>query len=239
MKTKLFLLLFLILPFFSMAQIEKGSFILESGIRLSGEGLSYANAFSETSLISFSSRDFYAKDVITKEEKSWYPYHQISFSIAPRVGYSLFRNFAAGVDFKYSKKTLTYEVNDYKDKYKTNLYGLFMRKYFGKAKILPFAEADAGFGKFKSNTDNTSPGGGYYMLKIPKNVYYISGAIGASYQISSKFRINLLAKIQKTTEKPINTENYSTSETRTVNIDSGFVLSFSYLLNKKTTSKLE
>ncbi len=213
--------------------------MLEGGIRLAGEGFSPANAFSETSLISFSSHDLYVKDITSKKERSVYPYHQLSFSIAPRVGYSLFRNFAAGVDFKYSNKTLTHEVNDFKDKYKTNLYGFFLRKYFGKTKILPFAEVNAGFGKFKSITDNTSPGGGHYVLKIPKNVYYISGGIGASYQISPKFRINLLAKIQKTTEKPITTANYSTSETRTVDIDSGFVLSFSYFLTKKTRSKPE
>jgi hypothetical protein len=140
---------------------------------------------------------------------------------------------------QYSKKILTHEVNDFKDKYKTNLYGLFLRKYIGKTKILPFAEVNAGFGKFKSITDESSPGGSHYVLNIPKNVYYIAGAAGASYQINSNFRINLIAKIQKTTEKPITTANYSTSETRTVDIDSGFVLSFSYFLTKKAKSKPE
>lgn len=216
------------------AQIEKGIFMLEGGIKLAGDGLSYANPISETSGISFSSEDHYIKDITTGKEKSWYPHHEITYSFAPRFGYSLFRNFVVGTDFKYYRNRITYEVTDHKDRYRTTLYGIFMRKYFGNGKIAPLAEAGAGFGLFKSVTDEILLVGGHYTKIIPRNLYYISGAAGVSFQVNTKFRINLLAKIQKTTEKPKTTENYSTDESRTVNLDSGFILSFSYFFNRKT-----
>lgn len=215
------------------AQIEKGTFMLEGGIKLSGDGLSYANPFTETSGISFSSNEYYGKDVFTGKEKSWFLYHEITYSLAPRLGYFLFRNFVIGTDLKYYKKAITYEIANDKDKYRTALYGIFIRQYLGKGKITPLAEAGAGFGLTKSVTNEISPGGGHYTMTIPRNLYYISGAAGASFQVNTKFRINLLAKIQKTIEKPITTENYSTGETRTLNLDSGFILSFSYFFNRK------
>jgi hypothetical protein len=221
------------------AQIDKGNFMFEAGIKLFGDGLTNANPFTETSGISFSSNERFLKNASTGEEESINKYHQSTYSFAPRFGYSLFRNFVLGADLKYFNKKYTYATGDYHDKYQTMLYGFFMRQYFGKNKIVPIAEGGVGFGLAKSITDESGSGGGHFTINTSRNLYYFSGAAGASFRLNTKLRINLLAKIQRTTEKPNNSQNYSTSETRTVDIDTGLILSFSYFLNHRTKQVLE
>jgi hypothetical protein len=60
---------------------------------------------------------------------------------------------------------------------------------------------------------------------------YITG--GASYSIIPKLKINLLAKVRHMEERPINTSNFSTSHTKTLDSDFALVLSFSYFLNRR------
>lgn len=221
------------------AQIEKGNFMLEAGIKLFGDGLTNANPFTETSGISFSSNERFIKNTSTGEEESNNKYHQLTYSFAPRFGYSLFRNFILGADFRYYNKKISNATIDYHDRYHTILYGFFIRQYFGKSRIVPIAEGGLGFGLAKSITDETSSGGGHYTINTSRNLNYFSGAAGASFRVNTKLRINLLAKIQRTNEKPNNSQNYYTSETRIVDLDTGLILSFSYILNRKPKPALK
>ncbi|MBA4409821.1 MAG: hypothetical protein C0397_10420 [Odoribacter sp.] len=206
--------------------------MLEGGINLLGDWDYDSKPFTEGFGISLGTSDYFTRYYLTGEEKFWDSYKTMNYSLAPRLGYFLFRNFVVGLDFRYRRNTLTYSSNS-KDSYRTELYGVFARKYFGNNKVTPFIEGGIGFGLSQMSTSETSPGGAHYKRIERRDQFYLCGATGASYSIISKFKINLLVKFQHTREKPINTSNYSTSHTKTLNFDSALILSFSYFFNQK------
>lgn len=229
---------FLILTFFISlnlsAQISKGSYMVEGGINLGGNGGYWSAPFIGTTGISFRSADNYTKNFSDGVTHSYLAQKNFSYSIAPRVGYVVFKNFVVGADLQYHKnihKLTSYGHNT--DRYRSTLYGAFIRQYFGNGKFLPLVEGGIGFGLSKSNNDDVSLGGGLYQDIERRNLFYLSGAAGLSYSLSSKFRINLLAKAQQTTERPINTENYHYANSKILNFDTALILSFSYFFNKQ------
>ena len=227
MKKIEFLILTFIISLNLTAQINKGFYLVEGGINLGGN-----SAFIGTTGISFGSTENYTKnfsDGVTHSSLAW---NYFSYSIAPRVGYVAFNNFVVGADFQYHKTVSKLEDYDHNtNRYRSTLYGVFARQYFGHRKFLPLIEAGLGFGLSKSNDDATSPGGGQYQDIERRNLFYLSGAAGVSYSINSKFRINLLAKGQQTIERPINTENFHYANSKIIDFDTTMVLSFSYFFN--------
>lgn len=229
-KLKLFILL-LIFSFSLSAQINKGTYMLEAGINL---GDSQSLPFIGTTGISFRSTDDYVKDYTNGTSHIELARKFSNYSFAPRTGYVLVKNLLIGGDFQYYKNN--YRLKDYDHstrKYRSVMYGMFMRKYFGKGRLLPLMEGGIGIGLSKSVNDETSPGGGLYQETERRDLFYYSGAAGLSYSFSARVKVNLLAKIQQTEERPINTENFHFANTKIINLDSGAVLSFTYFLNKK------
>jgi len=229
MKKIEFLILTFIISLNLTAQINKGFYMVEAGINLGGN-----SAFIGTSGISFGSTENYTKNFSDGVTHSYLAQNNFSYSIAPRVGYVAFKNFVVGADFQYYKniyKLKNYDHNT--NRYRSTLYGVFIRQYFGNRKFLPLIEAGLGFGLSKSNDDATSPGGGQYQDIERRNLFYLSGAAGVSYSINSKFRINLLAEGQQTIERPINTVNFHYADSKIIDFDTTMVLSFSYFFNNQ------
>jgi len=230
MKKIVFLILTFIISLNLTAQINKGFYLVEGGINLGGNP-----AFIGTTGISFGSTENYTKnysDGVTHSSLAW---NYFSYSIAPRVGYVAFKNFVVGADFNYHKNISKLKNYDHHtNRYRSTLYGIYIRQYFGKGKFLPLVEAGLGFGLSKRNDDSSSPGGAQYRDIERRNLFYLSGAAGVSYSINSKFRINLLAKGQQTIERPINTETFHFAESKIIDFDTTMVLSFSYFFNKQS-----
>lgn len=228
MKKIEFLILIFIISLNLTAQINKGFYLVEGRLNLGGNP-----EFIGTTGISFGSTENYTKNFSDGVTHSYLARNNFNYSIAPRVGYVAFKNFIVGADFQYLR--YIYKLKNYghnTDRYRSTLYGVFIRKYFGKGKFLPLIETGLGFGLSKSNDDATSPGGGQYQDIERRNLFYLSGAAGVSYSLNSKFRINLQAKGQRTIERPINTENFHFADSKIINFDTTMVLSFSYFFNK-------
>jgi hypothetical protein len=234
MKHYLLFFLFLVVSQGLTAQIQKGTLMVEGGINLGGNGGYWSAPFIGTTGISFRSSGDYVKNFSDGVTHSKLAQNNFSYSLAPKIGYSIFKNLVIGADFQYHKNIYKLKSYDHSsDKYRSALYGTFIRKYFGVKRLVPITEAGIGFGRSKSFNDEFSPGGGQYQMIEGRNIFYVSGTAGISYSLSTKFKINLLAKAQQTIEKPINTEVYHFSTSKIKDFDSALVLSFSYFFNLK------
>ena len=211
------------------AQINKGAFMLEGGINLTDRWTSQSSNFIEGFGISFGTRDNIGKSPSGKDIV--YSGKRFGYSISPRLGYFLFRNFVIGTDFKYIHNTSKSDYYHPDDKIvdQATLYGFFARKYFGNKKLTPFVEGGFGFWSTKNSYYDVSPGGASYVSNEPKDFSYYAGGLGCSYSVNTKFRINLFEKLQHTKEAAIANSNI----TKVLNFDSAMVLSFSYFLNRK------
>lgn len=231
MKAFKIALLLIICSLSLSAQISKGRFMVETGINL---GDSQSIPFIGTTGISFRLTDDYVKDYTNGTSHIGLARRFSNFSLAPSIGYVFMKNLLIGGDFQYYKNN--YRLKDYDHstiKYRSVMYGMFIRKYFGAGRLLPLVEGGVGLGLSKNVSDETSPGGALYQESERRDIFYYSGAAGFSYMFGPRVRINLLAKVQQTEERPINTENFHFANTRIVNFDSGAVLSFSYYLFKQ------
>ena len=232
MKAKVLFIILLIASLKLSAQINKGAIMIEGGISLTGNWNYNADPFTEGFGISFGTSDHFANDYITKEEKLWYSNKNTNYAFAPKLGYALFRNFIVGFDYRYRLNSDGFSQNEY-NRYRTELYGVFARKYFGNHPIVPFIEGGIGGGLSQMSTAEASLGGGDWQLIKRSNLFYLSGAAGVSCALSPKLRVNVFAKVQHTREKPINTENATFADSRILDFDSALVLSFSYFFNRK------
>jgi hypothetical protein len=214
------------------AQNNKGSFMFEGGINLK-------ESQSEVQTIGTNGISFFKRNTYENQRDTYSRFYSsrsvTGYSVAPKIGYFLFNNTSLGVDFQYNK--FIDKIFSKPDRYRTTLYGVFIRHYFGNKKLVPVIESGTGFGLFKSINNDVSAGGGHYQYIKRKDLFYISGSAGISYSINSRFRINLLAKAQRTSEKPLESElqnKYGTDYywNSFVNYDSALILSFSYFLKK-------
>lgn len=132
MKTKALFILLFIASLSLSAQIEKGTFMVEGGINLTDNWTHASSNFIEGFGISFGTHDEIGKDYVTGKEKVTYTSKDFGFSVSPRLGYSLFRNFVVGTDFKYIRNIHRYAPYDPDDKSvdRATIYGFFGRKYF-------------------------------------------------------------------------------------------------------------
>ena len=209
------------------AQVSKGLFLLEGGIQLAGN---VSVPYMATTGISFGSDNFYLKDVdgnISKELGGSY----WRYSVSPKVGYALSHNFVVGVDLQYHRKMDRSKNEDHMSRTnRSMLYGLFVRQYVGKGMFQPFVEAGTGIGRYKSMNDEYTLTGYLFTETERRDLFYLCGATGVSYAPCSLLRVNLLAKAQLSTEKPIETEVYHYSLTKTETLSATMILSFSYFL---------
>jgi len=207
--------------------------MIEGGINLGGNWAYDSKPFTEGFGVSFGRSDLFVQDYSTKIEKYWSFDQRMNFAVAPRIGYFLFRNLAVGTDIKYRMNTIKYASDDF-PKYTTCQYGIFMREYLGNKRIIPFIEAGTGFGFSTSKSGlESSSGGGTYTFTEKKNLFYLSGSVGASYSIIKSLKVNLFAKVQHTRERFSDKSDFTTNQIRTLNFDSALVLSFSYFFNLK------
>lgn len=231
MKSKVLIVLLLIASLSLSAQIQKGAFMVEGGINLTGNWGYNSPLLPEGFGISFGTSDQLGKDYVTGNEQFITGGKSFRYSLSPRFGYSVFRNFLVGVDLKYLRNNYSsapFKEND-KSFERIKGYGFFTRKYFGAKKFTPFIEAEFGFWSFKYFDHSTSPGGGLYEYTDIMDFSYYAGSFGYSYSLNPKFKINLLAKLRHTKESQSNSPDY-----KTLNFDSALVLSFSYFLNRKS-----
>jgi hypothetical protein len=218
------------------AQIEKGTFMGEGGINLTGIGNYYYKPLSGGFGISFGTQDNIGKDYGSGKDQFYSGSRGFEFSLSPRLGYSILRNFLLGVDlnlYRYYFGHSPYKEDD-KGHEKLNGYGFFARKYFGARKFTPFIEAEFGFLTLTYFEHSSSPGGGIYSYNENNDFSYYGGALGYSFAVNPKFKINLLAKLRHTKESKAISPDY-----KTLNFDSAMVLSFSYFLNRKTKLALK
>lgn len=226
MKPILLTSLFLFLVFSAKSQIGKGAFMAEGGVKLYGT-LPSPDGFG----VWFGTRDGFNEDYYQSGSDHFSDGSRIfGYSLAPRIGYSLFRNFVVGVDLKYLK--YTFSNSPFREEDKGNNqekgYGFFVRKYLGSKKFTPFVDLEFGFWDSNYFEYSYAPSGGQYEYTDKYNFAYYGGAIGYSYKITERFRLNLMVKLQHAKST---TSNSST--TRELYFDSSMFLSFSYYLKTK------
>lgn len=234
LKKILLLFLSLVTSIYLPAQIPKGSILIESGIYLGGNGGYYWSApFIGTTGISFRYAGNYTENYSDGSSRLYHKQNILSYSLAPAIGYALFNNLVIGADLQYHRNMSYLKLFEHiPSSYRSFLYGAFIRPCLGKGRIQPVAEIGTGFGHSKSKEDETSPGGANYQRIECRNIFYLSVSAGLSYSISPKTRINLQVKAQQTTERPIDTEHFSFSESKISNFETALIMSFSYLLNR-------
>lgn len=204
--------------------------MLEGGINFTDRTSQTSNNFIEGFGISYGTRDDIGKDYLNGNEQVVVSVKDFGYSISPRFGYSLLRNFVVGTDYRYIHNAHTYSPysSNHKMVDQATLYGFFARKYFGNRKLTPFIEGGFGFWSTKLSDYYVSASGRHQSNAI-SDFYYYGGALGCSYSVNTKFRINLFEKLQHTKEAAIANSNI----TKVLNFDSAMVLSFSYFLNRK------
>ena len=212
------------------AQLQKGTFMIEGGIKL-GDNWRYESMFFPEGFgVSFGTHDVFNKNSSTGNDQFSWGSRNFGFSLSPKLGYSVFQNFLVGIDLKFVRNNFNYSPFEEDDKgYDQGRgYGFFARKYFGSKRFTPFIEAEFGFWSLKHFDHSTSPGGGQYEYTEKHDLAYSGGAFGYSYSIVPSFRMNIMIRLQHT---KITAPNYSYY--KELDFDSSLVLSFSYFLSRK------
>lgn len=104
MKSKTLFIIFFAASLSLSAQIQKGTFMVEGGIKLGDNWRYDSMLFPEGFGISFGTHDEIGRNYSTGEEQFHWGTRSFAFSLSPRLGYSVFRNFMIGVDLKYIRK---------------------------------------------------------------------------------------------------------------------------------------
>ncbi|EOZ93487.1 hypothetical protein A33Q_3746 [Indibacter alkaliphilus LW1] len=160
MKIFKILSFFLLIGFSAHAQTEKGRMLLGAGTHIGfSNGIGMMDMYFNNTTREFADG--------TSEERSSY-----NIFFAPKVGYFLSDNLAAGIDLAFGWGNRTIPLTAFAIEAKNSLFGAgpFVRYYVPKGKILPFAEVNSIFGNQRtrddfvaenvSNTAVTSLGGG-------------------------------------------------------------------------------
>ena len=219
---KSILILAVLLPLFGLAQNEKSSFFIETGVTLFG-GRNYTPTFVGTSGISYWQYKHFTERNGQVELFSPYNYNITYYSIAPRVGYFLSKKTSVGLDFQYASN-----FNSHKESYRNVLAGIFLRYYILNRKNSPFIEVASGTGLSKEVTKSTSPGGANYEKIEYFNLPYISGSAGYSFRVNSRFKLGIAATVQNTFLKPGKKSNFITDTAKISILETGLIASVSY-----------
>jgi hypothetical protein len=149
-----------LISFSALSQTEKGRMLLGAGTHI---GFSNGTGMMDLSFSS-STREF--ADGSSIESNSYNVY------FAPKVGYFFTDNLAAGLDLAFGWGKANIPIADFTIEANNSVFGAgpFVRYYFPKGKILPFAEVNSNFGNQRtrsnivgdneSNAGITSFGGG-------------------------------------------------------------------------------
>jgi hypothetical protein len=121
------------------AQIEKGSIFLGTSTSVTGSSYSFLTNSDNSLGITFSSIEWSGDD--EKEN-----FTVLNFS--PKLGYFPVNNLVIGANLKL----WTQKMED--DKTSVTGIGPFVRYYFTNGKIVPFAEAEVTFSKYKETWDS-------------------------------------------------------------------------------------
>ncbi|MGY6743994.1 MAG: outer membrane beta-barrel protein [Cecembia sp.] len=157
---------FLLISISAMAQTEKGKMLLGAGTHIGfSNGIGMMDMYFTNTTREFADG--------TSEERSSY-----NIFFAPKVGYFLIDNLAAGIDLAFGWGMTEIPIGDFTVKSNNALFGAgpFVRYYVPKGKILPFAEVNTLFGNQRtrtdiagddeSNTGITSFGGGFGLALL-------------------------------------------------------------------------
>jgi hypothetical protein len=224
---KSILILAVLFPLFCLAQNDKGGFFIETGVTMFGGG-DYMPFIGKTGISFWQSKTFVERDGKV-ELFDPYNYHVTSFSLAPRMGYFLSKKTSVGIDFQYFRNYNIYRgAYDDKENYWNILSGIFLRYYIFDKKSSPFIELASGTGLSKNIEKSVSPGGAHYDVIKYYNLPYISGSIGYSFSLNSRFKLGIAATVQNTFEKPNDKGNVSTDIARISILETGLVASMSY-----------
>lgn len=227
MKFGKILFVLLLTTFWTTAQNEKGSFFAETGVKLFGGG-DYINFMGKTGISFNKTNSVYYHPNSTSE----YQHSTFSWSVAPRIGYQLFKSFAVGLDFQ----AFGYSMKDY-SKYQNSSIGVFIRKEFEINRILPFIEFSGGLGRSNEKTNDIAPSGGEYTTTRISDLHYFSAATGISVFIKENFKVSVSAKIQNTIEKDSKKPDSMANDYRFSNFELGPVLSVAYLFKRNKSNK--
>lgn len=227
MKFGKILFVLLLTTFWTTAQNEKGSFFAETGVKLFGGG-DYINFMGKTGISFNKTNSVYYHPNSTSE----YQHSTFSWSVAPRIGYQLFKSFAVGLDFQ----AFGYSMKDY-SKYQNSSIGVFIRKEFEINRILPFIEFSGGLGRSNEKTNDIAPSGGEYTTTRISDLHYFSAATGISVFIKENFKVSVSAKIQNTIEKDSKKPDSMANDYRFSNFELGSVLSVAYLFKRNKSNK--
>jgi hypothetical protein len=204
---KLIFIFGVIIPIICNSQDDIGKLYIETSTTLFSIGSGNYNAFIGKT------------DISLKEFKIQY------YSLAPRIGYHLTNLVAIGADFQFYNEKYGHGGNLRTTKYKNILYGVFLRQYFLNKKINPFIEISTGIG-----TSNYIEEFKYSVGNYLYNISYISGAIGCSFTLNPRFKLDISATIQNTIEKQKDSGQYHVDRFST--FESELIMSISYYFKK-------
>ena len=143
MKILKILSFFLLISFSVHSQTEKGRMLLGAGTHFGfSNGIGMMDMYFTNTTREFADG--------TSEERSSY-----NIFFAPKVGYFLTDNLAAGIDLAFGWGKTEIPLTDFSVKANNALFGAgpFVRYYVPKGKILPFAEVNSIFGNQRTRTD--------------------------------------------------------------------------------------
>lgn len=232
---RIILLIVILRPLFCLSQTEKGSFFIETGTTLFGNG-GNQSYIGKTGLLLWRSKTHYDRNYqFANDDRN----NGITYFLYPRLGYYLSNKLTAGIDFQFSNNHYKVVNYGFADKYNHFTTGIFLQYYFVQKKHTPFAEFAAGTGHSKYIQRTIAPSGGRYNIYTYKNLPYISGTAGYLFSLNSRFKLGIAATVKNTFEKPSN-KGTVVDHIRNISIlETGLVASASYRfrISKKENAK--
>jgi len=231
MKGKLIIILLLLFSTTLFARENKGSFFIETGVKMFGGG-DYLNFAGKTGISFNSTTRFWKNEYEVDPEIHSESYNRTSFSVAPRIGYYLNKKFSGGIDLQYFKSgEWEYE------KYWIATGGIFFRYKFSTKRIVPFIETKTALGTFKGESPEQTSGGGQWTQIKYENLFYYAFSGGISFELNEHFALNLSCLAQNTIEKFSDRSNFGTDVFKISNWEVGPMLSVSYIFKGKTKTQ--
>ncbi|TVP46243.1 MAG: hypothetical protein EA341_13975 [Mongoliibacter sp.] len=208
MKKLNILCFFLLISFSTLAQTEKGRFLIGAGTNL---GLSESSGMMN---LSFSRQKTFIDDGLSGQTNS------NNIFIAPKAGYFIFDNLVAGLDLALGsgRGTSTIDAASQNLDSKSSLFsvGPFVRYYFPSGKVLPFVEANSLFGNRNIEIS------GFTSSENRQNFTAIGGGLGLAFLLGKRSSIDLVLNY---TSNSINTESEDyTDRENTLGIKIGFTM---------------
>jgi hypothetical protein len=176
MKTFQIFSFLLLISFSAHAQTEKGKFLVGAGTHI---GFSNSSGMMD---FSFTTSKTELVDGSSSESKSY------NIFIAPKVGYFLTDNLAAGVNLAFGWGKGDIPIADFVIETNNSVFGVgpFVRYYVPTGKILPFAEIYSIFGSQKSRTNWVG------ITESNTGITNIGGGLGLALLLGERSSFDLL-----------------------------------------------